>query len=603
MVTIPPEQDPALARAELRAFNRLVTERIGALEDHYLDRGRSLALDRLLWEVGEAGAEVRELRARLGLDSGYLSRMLRALEHEGLVVTRTSGEDSRVRRVQLTDAGRAEIGILDRLSDDLVDAILAPLTPRQRAELVDATATARRLLTASAIEIAPADPDDAAAQYAIAQYYSVLAQRFESGFDAGTTRPAPADALRPPAGRFLVATLRGAVVGCVGLKLHADGVGEIKRLWVAPATRGMGLGRRLLTAIEDAARDAGARVARLDTNRALTEAIELYRSSGYVEIPAFNDEPYAHHWFQKRLADDRADRERTAPYGRVGFIGLGLMGTPMAGRLLAAGIPLTVWTRSAAALDPIVNAGAAPAESPEAVFAASDTVVVMLRDADAVDAVLRDAHGVIQPFVAGRTIVNTGTIAPHLSRRLADDTAAAGGTYVEAPVSGSRVPAVNGQLVGMLAGPPEAVHRVRPLLEHLCARVEACGDIPAALTMKLSVNVFLVSLLAGLAESFHFATAHGVDTAAWREILDSGQMSSPLSQVKTEMLVRGDTAPQASIADVHANADLIRKTAAAAGIASPVIDACAELFAAGMAGGDSPLDAVGIVRTLAGMRR
>lgn len=294
--------DPVRAREELRAFNRTVTERIGVLEDQYLDRGRSLALDRLLWEIGTKGAEVRELRERLGLDSGYLSRMLRALEHEGLVITVASGDDNRVRRAEVTDAGRAEIGILDRLSDDLADAILEPLTPTQRSQLLAATATTRRLLTASAIEIAPADPDGPAARHAIEQYYAVLAERFDTGFDAATTRPAPADALRAPAGLFLLATLKGTVVGCVGVKLHPDGVGEIKRLWVAPETRGMGLGRRLLTAIEDAARDAGSTVVRLDTNRTLTEAIQLYRSAGYAEIPAFNDEPYAHHWFEKRLA-------------------------------------------------------------------------------------------------------------------------------------------------------------------------------------------------------------------------------------------------------------------------------------------------------------
>ena len=595
--------DPVGARAELRAFNRTVTERIGVLEDQYLDRGRSLALDRLLWEIGTDGAEVRELRARLGLDSGYLSRMLRALEHEGLVVTVASGDDSRVRRAEITDAGRAEIGILDHLSDDLADAILEPLTPRQQDELLAAAATTRRLLTASAIEITPADPDGPAARHAIAQYYTVLAERFELGFDPATTRPAPTDALRPPAGRFLIATLKGTVVGCVGVKLHPDGVGEIKRLWVAPETRGMGLGRRLLTAIEDAARDAGSTVVRLDTNRTLTEAIRLYRTAGYVEIPAFNDEPYAHHWFEKHLTDTPPNPHDSTPYGRVGFIGLGLMGAPMARRLLDAGIPLTAWTRSAAALEPLADAGATAAASAEEVFAASDTVIVMLRNAAAIDAVLRDGSGTIRPFVTGRTIVNTGTISPADSRRLADEIEHAGGTYVEAPVSGSRVPAETGALVGLMAGSADAVDRVRPLLEPLCSRVESCGEIPAALTMKLSANVFLVSLLGGLAESFHFAGAHQIDLELLRSILDAGQMASPLSRVKTDKLVRDDMGPQASIADVHANAELLREAAASAGIASPVIDACAQLFAAGVQSGDGELDAVAIVRTLAALSR
>lgn len=601
MSSFPP--DPVLARAELRAFNRTVTERIGVLEDQYLDRGRSLALDRLLWEIGTGGAEVRELRERLGLDSGYLSRMLRALEQEGLIVTVASADDSRVRRAEVTDAGRAEIGILDRLSDDLADAILEPLTPKQREQLLAAAATTRRLLTASAIEVSPVDPDEPAARHAIAQYYAVLAERFDMGFDPAATRPAPADALRPPAGRFLVATLKGTVVGCVGVKLHAEGVGEIKRLWVSTEARGMGLGRRLLTAIEDAAREAGSTVVRLDTNRTLTEAIQLYRTAGYVEIPAFNDEPYAHHWFEKQLTEPSPNSARFKSFGRVGFIGLGLMGTPMALRLLGAGIPLTAWTRSPAALAPVVDAGATAAASAEEVFAASDTVIVMLRNAAAIEAVLQGAHGTVQPFVAGRTVVNTGTIAPTESRRLADAIEAAGGTYVEAPVSGSRVPAENGTLVGLLAGPAAAIDRVRPLLEPLCSRIEVCGEIPAALTMKLSANVFLVSLLAGLAESFHFADALQMDTAVLGRILDAGQMASPLSRVKTDKLVRNDMSPQASIADVHANAELIREAADAAGIASPVIDTCERLFAAGVQSGDGELDAVAIVRTLAALSR
>ncbi|WP_198517683.1 GNAT family N-acetyltransferase [Microbacterium lacus] len=593
--------DPVRARAELRAFNRTVTERIGVLEDQYLGRGRSLALDRLLWEIGADGADVLELRERLGLDSGYLSRMLRALEHEGLVVTGASGVDSRVRRTEITAAGRAEISMLDRLSDDLADAILEPLTPNQQSELLAAAATTRRLLTASAIEIAPADPDSAAARRAIAQYYAVLTERFELGFDPATTRPASADDLRPPAGRFLIATLKGTVVGCVGVKLHPDGAGEIKRLWVAPEARGMGLGRRLLTAIEDAARQGGSTIVRLDTNRSLTDAIQLYRTAGYSEIPSFNDEPYAHHGFQKHLTEGPPDPP--VSYGRVGFIGLGLMGTPMARRLVNAGIPLTAWTRSPAVLEALAYAGATPTASAGEVFATSDTVIMMLRNAAAINAVLRDDSGSIRSFVAGRTVVNTGTIAPADSRRLAEEITSAGGTYVESPVSGSRVPAETGTLVGMIAGPPDAVERVLPLLEPLCSRVEVCGDVPAALTMKLSTNVFLISVLAGLAESFHFAGAQQMDLTLLRSILDAGQMASPLSRVKTDKLVRDDMTAQSSIADVHMNAELIREAATAAGIALPVIETCARLFADCAESGDSGLDAVAIVRTLAALSR
>ncbi len=116
--------------------------------------------------------------------------------------------------------------------------------------------------------------------------------------------PATDDDIRPPAGLLLVATMEGRPVGCTALKLHGDAPAEVKRMWVDPTVRGVGLGRRLLVAVEEEARAEGVTVLHLETNETLTEAIALYRSAGYVEVPAFNDEPYAHHWFEKRLPPD-----------------------------------------------------------------------------------------------------------------------------------------------------------------------------------------------------------------------------------------------------------------------------------------------------------
>jgi ribosomal protein S18 acetylase RimI-like enzyme len=159
---------------QVRQFNRTVTQRAGALNDAFLARARPLGQARLLWEIGPDGAVVRELRSRLGLDSGYVSRMLRSLEADGL--------------------------------------------------------------------------------------------------------------------------------GCGALKFHPGAAAEIKRMWISPAVRGLGLGRRMLGDLEDRVRAAGAPMTRLETNRVLTEAIALYRACGYREVPAFNDEAYAHHWFEKALA-------------------------------------------------------------------------------------------------------------------------------------------------------------------------------------------------------------------------------------------------------------------------------------------------------------
>jgi len=285
----------------VRAFNRTVAERIGALSDDFLGRGRPMGESRTLWEIGPNGAEVRDLRARLGLDSGYMSRVLRALEKDGLIAVDVSPQDGRVRRTRLTEAGRAERAELDRRSDAVAHSLLAPLTSPQRTTLVAAMTEVERLVRASMVTIAAEDPAAWDSRWCIGQYFSELNSRFEAGFDPSRSISAEVHELTPPLGELLIARLRGRAVGCGGLKFHLHAQAELKRMWVAPEARGLGLGRRLLVELERRARAAGATVVRLETNRTLTEAIQLYRSSGYREVRAFNEEPYAHHWFEKRI--------------------------------------------------------------------------------------------------------------------------------------------------------------------------------------------------------------------------------------------------------------------------------------------------------------
>ena len=286
---------------QVRQFNRSVTQRVGALHDDYLSRDRSLGQARLLWEIGSSGRDVRALRADLGLDAAYVSRLLRSLEADGLVVVEPSETDGRVRTARLTRKGLAERRLLDRRSDDLAVSILEPLSAGQRERLTAAMGEVERLLTASMVRVDVRDPRDPAARACIRAYYDELATRFDAGFDPGQSLSATDEELTLPAGLLLVATLHGEAVGCGALKLHGRRPAELKRMWVASSTRGLGVGRRLLAELEAHARQHGVRTVRLETNHSLTEAIALYRSSGYLEVPAFNDEPYAHHWFEKRL--------------------------------------------------------------------------------------------------------------------------------------------------------------------------------------------------------------------------------------------------------------------------------------------------------------
>ena len=291
--------------ASVRRFNRTVTQRVGALDDHYFSRDYPLGVARLLWEIGDGGCEVRVLRSRLDLDSGYLSRLLRSLETQGLVTVTASDADKRVRIVRLTAAGRSEWSLLDKESDALALSMLGPLTAAQRDRLVAAMREVTDLLTAASVEITAVDPGGRDARYCLDTYCAELDARFSDGFDPGTTRPAEPDDMRPPAGTFLLASLKDEPVGCAGLILRGSGIAEFKRMWVAPRARGLGVGCRLLGALESAAAEKGCHTARLDTNASLTEAIALYLSAGYVEVAAFNDEPYADHWFEKRLSRAR----------------------------------------------------------------------------------------------------------------------------------------------------------------------------------------------------------------------------------------------------------------------------------------------------------
>jgi DNA-binding MarR family transcriptional regulator/GNAT superfamily N-acetyltransferase len=285
----------------VRSFNRTVTHRVGALSDRFLARDRPLGEARLLWEIGTEGCEVRALRRRLGLDSGHTSRLLRALEASNMVLVAPSPSDRRIRVARLTAAGLVERSLLDERSDDLAASILAPLDAGQRERLVDAMRTVERLLTLSTLEIRPVDPTHADARHCIRAYFAELDRRSESGFDPEAGISAQPRELRPPSGCLLIAYVRTEPAGCGAVKHHAGAPSEIKRMWVSESARGLGIGRRLLSELEARAVHSGASKARLETNRALVEAIGLYRSAGYLEVPAFNDEPFADHWFEKRL--------------------------------------------------------------------------------------------------------------------------------------------------------------------------------------------------------------------------------------------------------------------------------------------------------------
>jgi 3-hydroxyisobutyrate dehydrogenase len=282
----------------------------------------------------------------------------------------------------------------------------------------------------------------------------------------------------------------------------------------------------------------------------------------------------------------------------VGFIGLGNMGLPMALNMARAGTPLLVWNRSRDKAELVARAGATIARGPAHVLHDSRIVFLMLANGTVIDEVLERGTPRFAEMVAGRTLVHMGTTAASYSAGLSEETVAAGGCYVEAPVSGSRRPAEAGQLVGMVAGPGAAVDEVLQLLAPVCATTVRCGEVPNATRMKLAVNLFLITQVTGLAEAFHFAENSGLDLAVFRSVLDSGPMASSVSRIKLDKLVEGDFAVQASISDVHYNSRLIAEAAGRAGVSSPVLDTCRDLFAEAEQLGHGRADMVAVLRAL-----
>ncbi|MCC4243857.1 NAD(P)-dependent oxidoreductase [Stappia indica] len=277
-------------------------------------------------------------------------------------------------------------------------------------------------------------------------------------------------------------------------------------------------------------------------------------------------------------AERRSEQGERESGMRIGFIGLGVMGQPMALNLARAGVDLLVWNRTAERCEPLREAGARVAASAAEVFRNADVIILMMANGAATDAVLGRGTEGFAGTVAGRLIVSMGTSSPEWSRGLDADIRAAGGRYVEAPVSGSRVPAEEGQLVGMLAGADDDVAMLRELLRPVCRETVPCGAVPGALIMKLSVNLFLITMVAGLAEAFHFAERQGVDLQRFQAVLDAGPMASAVSRIKLAKLCAGDFSVQAAISDVKMNSGLVAEAARSAGIAAPLLDAADALF-------------------------
>ncbi len=254
---------------------------------------------------------------------------------------------------------------------------------------------------------------------------------------------------------------------------------------------------------------------------------------------------------------------------RVGLIGLGTMGVPMARNIAAAGLPICVWNRSPGPLRDVEGAGVRVAASVQDVFDNADQIVLMLNTQDAFDDVLERRDGALGVSIDGKTIVNTATLTPKYSSALGRDIENAGGAYVEAPVSGSRGPAESGDLVVMTAGAPASVKAAGPIFDAIGRQTVYCGAIPNAMAMKSASSVLLAGVMGGFAEAICFARGMGLDLDLFSKVLLGGPMANDYLRMKLPRAMAEDYSPQAAVKNVADALDVMIDTAREAEIDIP----------------------------------
>jgi 3-hydroxyisobutyrate dehydrogenase-like beta-hydroxyacid dehydrogenase len=283
----------------------------------------------------------------------------------------------------------------------------------------------------------------------------------------------------------------------------------------------------------------------------------------------------------------------------VGFLGLGIMGLPFARHAAAAGFPVRVWNRGAAGRERARAAGLEVAGSAREVARASDAVVVMVTDPAAVEAVLTGPDGVLAAGVAGRTLVQMSTIDEPSTLRFARAAHAAGMSFLDAPVAGSRPLAEKGQVIVLAGGAAEDVERWRPLLLALGKTIVHAGPVGKGTALKLAMNVLVAHMTTGLCEAASLASATGVPVERVFDVLDaSPALHCGYFDAKKPALLRGDYAPQFSLANIAKDVRFAEAAAGAAGRRLPVTHAVRALLEAGIAAGHGGEDLVSIARIL-----
>jgi len=263
---------------------------------------------------------------------------------------------------------------------------------------------------------------------------------------------------------------------------------------------------------------------------------------------------------------------------RIGFIGLGIMGQAMAANILKHDFPLVVYNRSPEKMDSLCGAGALSASKPSLIMDASDIIVLMLSDQHAVDAVLHGDDGLLAGDCDGKIIINMSTVPTACSKAWATTLAEHDVTCIDAPVSGSKVPAEQGTLVILAGGPETAIQSVEPLLLSMGKKVIYCGESGSGAAMKLSINLLLGTMMAGMAEAVHLAQCSGLETETLLDAVASGPLACTLFQLKEDMFKSNTYPAQFPFRHMAKDMQFVLSAAAENHIELPVASVLAELY-------------------------
>lgn len=282
----------------------------------------------------------------------------------------------------------------------------------------------------------------------------------------------------------------------------------------------------------------------------------------------------------------------------IGFMGLGIMGSPMAANLLKAGFAVTVYNRTAAKAEPLLAQGATVAASPRELAEAVDLLIVMVTGPEAIQDLLWGKDGAFRALGPGKTLINMSSVAPRFSRELDSVLTGAGTTFIDAPVSGSKKAAEDKALIILASGPQEAVERVTPVLSAMGKKVVYCGAAGQGSMMKMTINLLLGLMMAGLAEAVAFGKAGGLSPEAVLEVVHAGPLSCGLFQLKTEMLTQGVFPAQFPLKHMTKDAKFIIDTAYETGAGAPLGHLLLHLYRRGLSLGLGDEDFAAIYRVL-----